>query len=245
MSTTTNGPTGQAPPRMIWARLAVDPLADPLARALAPVRWVTPNRVTAFAFACALGAAACFLLGELRWGGLLFLVRYFADCLDGKLARLRGTSSPFGALADIAADVLGIHLTSAALAWYLVDSALLDLGWGLGLVASIGCYNWALSHRKQLAERLGLGEGGSAHRWPDVPGLRHWFALCRRIDMAAFPWVLEVEMTVLGLAPLLLAAQWAAPTVIAGTGAWALFTLVNLRRCVHLSRLQHDRAGAA
>ncbi len=236
--TTSTGRAAQPgkAPLTIWTRLAMEPVTEPLARALVPIRGVTPNGVTLFAFGCAVAAAGCFLAGELRWGGALFLLRYLADCVDGKLARLRGTSSARGALLDIGADVVGIHLTSAALAYHLVAHAQLALGWALGLMAVIGCYNWALAHRKHLASLLGHGDGGSVHDWhTEIPGIKQWVAFAKRINMAAFPWVLEVEITILGLAPLLLPPEWVATTFIVGTCCYVGFTVVNLRRCWRLA----------
>jgi len=219
---------------MIWARLAVDPVADPLARWLVPRRWISPDLVTLFALACALGASACFATGHLRTGGALFLLRYFADCLDGKLARLRGTSSAHGALLDIACDVVGIHLTAAALGWWAVRTDRLDVAWALALLAALGIYNWALAHRKHLAHLAGAGEGGSGHVWPSLPLLGAWTRFADRIGMVAFPWVLEVEIAVLGLVPLL--APPAAPAALALSAlAYAAFAAVNLLRCARLA----------
>ena len=47
-----------------------------------------------------------------RLGGVLFLLRFFVDCMDGKVARAQGTSSTRGAALDLAADVGGIALVS-------------------------------------------------------------------------------------------------------------------------------------
>ncbi|WP_110206237.1 CDP-alcohol phosphatidyltransferase family protein [Nocardioides daejeonensis] len=224
--------TTAGPPRMIWARLAVDPLARPLAHRLAPLPGVTPNRITAMAFGLALGAAACFATGSYRWGGLLFLARYFFDCVDGMVAREQGTGSARGAALDISADVVGTHVVAALLTWRLLTDGHLAPGPALGLLALLGIHNWALGHRKHLAERAGLGDGGFDHRW-HLPGLRAWTAYADRLGMAAFPWVLEVEIIVFGLAPLLLPADllaWSVWFGCAGYGVVALVTLGRIQR---------------
>lgn len=228
--------TGTAPPRMIWARLAVDPLAEPLSRRLAVTSWVTPNRITLLALTLAAGAAACFATGNLRIGGALFLARYFFDCVDGMVARRQGTGSARGAALDISADVLGLHLVAAALCWHLVvDEGLWSAG-ALALLAILGVHNWSLSHRKLLAATAGLGDGGSDHALDSqVPVLRTWLAWCRRINMAAFPWVLEVEIFVFGLAPLLLPSSWLPAVVLAGAAGYAVVVAVNLRRIARLT----------
>lgn len=217
-------------PREIWTRLAVDPLADPLAHRISRLAWVTPNRVTGLAFVLSLVSATCFAAGWLRVGGAVFLVRFFLDCLDGKVARLQGSSSERGAALDIAADVVGISLAYAALAWSLEREGALPASVALGLLASVVVYNWALSHRKHLAERIGWGTGGSDHEWhTSLPGLSGWVRLCRRLNMSAVPWVLEAEIVSLGLTPLLVPdlADDALALVLA---FYVLAGAVNLRR---------------
>lgn len=228
-----------------WARLAVDPLADPLARRLAPHRAVTPNRITALALLLGLAAAACFLTGQLRWGGGLFLARFFLDCLDGKVARLQGTASARGALFDIASDIVCIVLAAATLSWRLVTDGHLAPGVALALLGLLAAYDWALEHRKRLAAAAGLGSGGAAHAWqPAVPVLRQWVRLCRRLDMAVAPWVTEAEMATLGLAPLLLAPSQVAGVVTAAAAFYAVATLVNLDRCRRLAGRTRDHEPA-
>ncbi|CAM3363717.1 CDP-alcohol phosphatidyltransferase family protein [Nocardioides dubius] len=228
--------TGTAPPRMIWARLAVDPLAEPLSRRLAVRSWVTPNRITLLALALATGAAVCFATGQLRLGGALFLARYFFDCVDGMVARRQGSGSARGAALDISADVVGLHLVAAALCWHLVQAEGLASAGALALLAVLGVHNWSLGHRKLLAASAGRGDGGSDHALRSrVPVLRSWLAWCRRINMAAFPWVLEVEIVVFGLAPLLLPAEALPAVVVAGAVGYALVVAVNLRRIARLT----------
>lgn len=235
--------TGAPAPRTIWVRLGVDPLAVPLSRVLAPRACVTPNRVTWVALGCALASAAAFLLGLPRWGGALFLARFFCDCVDGMVARRQGSSSARGAALDLAVDVVGVHLVAASLCWWLVDSGRLAPGGALGLLGVLGVYNWSLDRRKLLAGRLGAGDGGSDHTWhSDLPVLRIWLDWCRRLNMQAFPWVLEVEIGVLGLGPLLAPTQALPALVWAGVAAYLLATAVNLRRIARLA-LALDRSG--
>jgi len=90
-----------------WTVLLVDPLAVRLVRLVAPYRWITPNRLTTGAFVVGLGAAACFWQQSRLWlvaGALLFHVSFVLDCMDGKVARLTGTGSVFGAWMDYVFD---------------------------------------------------------------------------------------------------------------------------------------------
>lgn len=217
--------------RQMWARLAVDPLADPLARQLARHRAVTPNRITSAALVFGFLAAACFATGQLRLGGALILLRYFTDCLDGKVARVQGTSSARGALYDIASDITCITLAAGALCWRLTVDGHLGSAAALALLGALVVYNWALEHRKHLAEFAGVGNGGAAHVWrPNVPVLGQWVGWCRRINMAIVPWVLEVEMVTFGLAPLLLPPRIVADVVLAASVFYVLAAGVNLHR---------------
>lgn len=242
--TVSEAPAGR--PREIWTRLTVDPLADPLARWLAPQPHVTPNRVTLVAFGLAMASAACFLTGQYRLGGLLFALRFFCDCLDGKVSRLQHSSSERGAVLDIAADVVGIHTITACLAWRLVDTGHLHPGVGVALLAVVGVYNWCLGHRKRLAGRAGLGEGGARHGWdPQVPLVRQWVRWSRRLNMSAIPWVLEAEIAMLALAPLLLDPDGAATVLTLGLAFYVVATLVNLRRVLRLADLLDEAAWAA
>ena len=126
---------------------------------------MTPNRLTAVALSLGVGAAVCFATGRLRIGGALFVLRFFVDCLDGRVARLQGTSSARGASFDLGADVLGVTASYAALGWWLADAGHLDPAWAVALLAAVCLYNWELEHRKHLAAGADLGTGGAAHRW--------------------------------------------------------------------------------
>ena len=235
-------------PREIWTRLMVDPLAMPLATRLAKSRLVTPNRVTAVAIACAIGCAACFAVGAFRIGGALFLLRFFVDCMDGKVARTQGTSSTRGAVLDIAADVGGIALVTAALSWTLLrrddvhelvpgraarGDALLQLGSGLP---------------EEPRRGAGPRRRGADHtRQVDVPVVRQWVAFCRRLNMSPVPWALEAEIMMLGLAPLLLPSDWLGAGLALGLAFYVVADAVNMRRIWRLARMTDERrdVGAA
>lgn len=192
------------PYETIWTRLVIDPIAVPVARFLAAYRGVTPNRVTLVAGALGVGAAACFASGLLRIGGALFLLRYFVDCLDGKIARLQRTTSQRGAALDQIVDIAGIVLNFAALAMYLVSHGYLPPAVAFGIMAAVALFSWLVAYRKQLAERAGMPDGGGAggRLRTTVPVLRNWASWCERKDMMPIPYSVEAETTALGLLPL-------------------------------------------
>jgi phosphatidylglycerophosphate synthase len=94
-----------------WTVWLVDPLASRLVWLVAPWRAVTPNLLTTFAFVIGLGSAAAFWRGSyggLLLGALLFHLSFVLDCMDGKIARLNGTGSVFGAWLDYVFDRLRV-----------------------------------------------------------------------------------------------------------------------------------------
>ena len=101
-----------------WTVLLVDPLAARITRRVARMRALTPNRITMIAFTIGLLAAACFALAEPGWlllGAVLYHLSFTFDCVDGKVARLNGTGSIFGAWLDYILDRVRIVACTAAL----------------------------------------------------------------------------------------------------------------------------------
>lgn len=101
-----------------WTVLLVDPLASRLVRLAAPYRWITPNRLTVTAFLLGVAAAACFAVADYPWlvaGAALFHLSFLVDCMDGKIARLKGMGSVFGAWLDYVIDRLRILVCAIGL----------------------------------------------------------------------------------------------------------------------------------
>ncbi len=101
-----------------WTVWLVDPLASRLVWLVSPWRWVTPNRLTVSAFLLGVAAAACFWQQTWGWlaaGALLFHLSFVLDCMDGKIARLNGTGSVFGAWLDYVFDRLRVLVCTVAL----------------------------------------------------------------------------------------------------------------------------------
>ncbi|MFF3763503.1 CDP-alcohol phosphatidyltransferase family protein [Streptomyces sp. NPDC001922] len=101
-----------------WTVLLVDPVATPLVRWTARWTRITPNQITWFALLLGLGAAGCFAAGSWGWllaGAALYHVSFILDCMDGKLARLTGTGSVFGAWLDYVFDRVRVLACAVAL----------------------------------------------------------------------------------------------------------------------------------
>jgi phosphatidylglycerophosphate synthase len=131
----------QKPRDILWNRYVARPLAAvllvPLARTC-----VTPNQVTlATLVVFAVGAAMmalCPARGALVGAAAVLELSYVLDCVDGQLARWKGTSSPVGAHLDFLMDEIKAFLLVAAVAirlWRGSHAALWLVEGLLGLVA--------------------------------------------------------------------------------------------------------------
>ncbi|HET7483480.1 MAG TPA: CDP-alcohol phosphatidyltransferase family protein [Actinomycetota bacterium] len=116
-----------------WTVLAIDPLAVPLARSLARRGRVTPDQVTMASLVLGLATGPLYAIGA-YWsfvaGAVVYYLSFMLDCVDGKIARLRGISSARGQALDAMAD--GIRRASAVmgLLWFLLhdgDTSITDL----------------------------------------------------------------------------------------------------------------------
>ncbi|MEU1540239.1 CDP-alcohol phosphatidyltransferase family protein [Actinacidiphila glaucinigra] len=101
-----------------WTVFLVDPVATPLVRWTAGRTRLTPNQITWGALFLGLGAAACFAMADWKWlvtGAVLYHLSFVLDCMDGKLARLTGQGSEFGAWLDYIFDRIRVVCCAAAL----------------------------------------------------------------------------------------------------------------------------------
>ncbi len=132
------------PKDILWNRFVARPLAAVL---LVPLRAtsITPNQVTLLTLVVFTAGAAMLALWP-GWRPLMIAVgvievSYVLDCVDGQLARLKGTSSPIGAHLDFLMDELKAFLLIAAVGIRLwlasgQDRWLLEGLLGLVIVAS-------------------------------------------------------------------------------------------------------------
>ncbi|MEU8120951.1 CDP-alcohol phosphatidyltransferase family protein [Spirillospora sp. NPDC049024] len=101
-----------------WTVLLVDPLAARLVKFTANRTRVTPNQLTVGALVLGLAAGACFAVASWPWllaGALLYHLSFTLDCMDGKIARLKGTGSVFGAWLDYIFDRVRVLACAIAL----------------------------------------------------------------------------------------------------------------------------------
>jgi CDP-diacylglycerol--glycerol-3-phosphate 3-phosphatidyltransferase len=126
--------------------------SDPVGRALFRLR-LRPNHLTIMGLAISIIAAAAFVTGHVRMGGLLVVLAGLFDFFDGSLARASGQVTPFGAFLDSVIDrysdlvvLLGIVVLFAK------DSQM------RGAVAAMAALVGALmvSYTKARAESIGV-----------------------------------------------------------------------------------------
>lgn len=225
-----------------WTVLLIDPVAVPLTRALRPIRWCTPTRVTLVAHGLGLVCASLFAAGWLVAAAILFEVRFVLDCVDGKLARLRGTSSNVGRFADYVGDMVVVSANFCAVAvWVWSDDGLdprlaaaLPLAFTLMLVCEAA--------RDAEAAAAGIEgrrdeAGASSGTWT------RWMAKRR---LRPYPGRVDAEHLVLFVAPIAAAVlDDATPLVIAGALASVYFAYRTARFLAAGALIARRRDGGA
>ena len=147
--------------RMIYAAI------DPLLRLLLRLH-VTPNAVTIAGLAGNAVAAGLFVVAAQRldtesteayrlvaWGGTVILLAGLMDMMDGRLARLSGLSSRFGALLDSTLDRYSELLTLSGICLLLLHGGDDGLWYGVATFAAI-IGSMMVSYVRARAEGLGI-----------------------------------------------------------------------------------------
>jgi CDP-diacylglycerol---glycerol-3-phosphate 3-phosphatidyltransferase len=135
-------------------RPALGRLLTPVGTALARTP-VTPNVITVIgAIGMSASALALFPTGHLFAGVMVCTFFVFADMLDGALARIKGTSGPFGAFLDSTLDRVADAAVFAGLAIYFVRGGHSLLMAAVALFCLIA--GGLVSYAKARAEGLGL-----------------------------------------------------------------------------------------
>jgi phosphatidylglycerophosphate synthase len=100
-----------------WTVLLVDPLAGRLVRFVANRTSLTPNQLSLGALALGLSAAGCFWAAGpwLIAGAVLYHLSFMLDCVDGKIARLKGLGTVFGGWLDYVFDRIRVLACALAL----------------------------------------------------------------------------------------------------------------------------------
>ena len=135
-------------------RPAMTRLFTPVGKVLARTP-ITPNAITVIGtVGVAGGALGLFPIGELFPGALTCTIFVFLDMLDGVLARLKGTSGPWGAFLDSTMDRVADAATFSALAAWFVLGGHNRLLAGVSLFCLVA--GGLVSYVKARAEGLGV-----------------------------------------------------------------------------------------
>jgi len=103
-----------------WTRYFIDPLAFRLAYLIANFSRISPNTVTLITFPIIFVSAYFFFVGKpfyLIIGAFIYEFNFALDCVDGKLARVTGQTSKFGAFFDLYLDNFNVFINLFALTY--------------------------------------------------------------------------------------------------------------------------------
>lgn len=147
---------------------AINPFIGLLARA-----GVTPNMITLVGFGLNIVAAVIFVWGGIThprdlsivgWGGAMILFAGLFDMIDGRLARVSGQESTFGALFDSVLDRYSELVMFLGICYYLVAGQYL-LSSLFAFIAMIGSI--MVSYVRARAEGLGIDCKGGLMQRPE------------------------------------------------------------------------------
>jgi phosphatidylglycerophosphate synthase len=101
-----------------WTVLLVDPVVAPAVAFIANRTPITPNAITLTSLLLGLACAGAFWLHTWTWlliGALLYHLSFTLDCMDGKVARLKGNGSAIGGLLDYIFDRIRVVIVTLGL----------------------------------------------------------------------------------------------------------------------------------
>ena len=179
------------------------------ARLLAPIArflikaGVSPDLVTILGtLGVAVGALVCFPQGWLWQGVVVVTIFVVSDMIDGQMAKITNSASPWGAFLDSTSDRLGDAAVFGGILLYFVyerDSAL----WAGIALAGLVFGQWT-SYVKARAESLGFTcSGGLAARADRLVIILAGTLLAG----LGIPYVLEVAVSLLALASMITVLQ--------------------------------------
>lgn len=160
----------------------------PLTQAVARTS-ITPTQVSIVSIVGKILAAALFCNGQLRFGAAAWLIAVLLDGVDGKLARLTGKVSEQGARLDYSADFsLFVVLVLALASSSGVNEFLAAACAGTGIASALATSDEALSRKS------------------DVNSRSRWDRLTAEAGIVPYPGVLEVQLLLFFMAPVIGAA---------------------------------------
>lgn len=204
-----------------WTVYLVDPLASRLTLVTANYTKITPNQISILAFFLGMISAWQFYAAtpaSLIIGAILYHFSFVLDCIDGKLSRLRGTSSIFGGWLDYILDRTRVAICAFALMlgqYHLTgDFMFIYLSWLICLLDSTRYMDSLLVSRAKTQMKSKLRKARLLHqrdpeplqreiekRFPSYMTIRSFF-LRKRVRLHLFSGI-EYQMFIFILGPLL------------------------------------------
>lgn len=176
------------------ARRVVSVVLDPIARGLLRLH-VSPDAVTVIGtIGTSTAALVCFPQGRFILGVLLIVAFVFSDLLDGTMARISGTSGPWGNFLDATLDrIADGAIFGGLLLWTLYSG---QAPWVVASALVVLVSGQVISYAKARAEAVGAtANTGIAERAERlIIGLVAAF-----ISGFGVPWVLQGALAVLAV----------------------------------------------
>lgn len=150
-------------------RNAFERLLVPFVNAL--IRWnVSPNVITTIGTAVVLGSGVAFGVGSIRVAGVLLLLSGIGDMLDGRVARLGGRVTPFGAFYDSTLDRMGDAALFGGIAMYFMrggirpDLQVVGVATAIVTLAAVQIVSYARARAEGLSLECKVGIAQRAER---------------------------------------------------------------------------------
>lgn len=216
-----------------WTVLVIDPIAMLLLPGVLRLRWLTPTRITFVALLLGAASVGAFAVGAFVLGAILYQVRFLADCLDGKVARITGNTSAWGRFVDLAGDTATIGAAYAAVAAWVFQQEVAGAWLVLVVLPLFGTTVWLHQYERGLppAGSEATASAGDAEVAGEEPERR--IKLWSLDRLYRHPGSVEIETLMLLVYPVLLPLDWY-PYVAAIAALFYLASgaevLVSLRR---------------
>ncbi|WP_230878484.1 CDP-alcohol phosphatidyltransferase family protein [Planomonospora sp. ID67723] len=153
-----------------WTVFLVDPVACRITLLVANHTAITPNGLSRFSLILGTASAVWFAAGQLAAGAALFYLSFMVDCMDGKIARLKGTGTVFGLWIDYVGDRIRVVCCSVGLAFgqYAATGELVYILLGTG-VAVLDLFRYVNAPQMKRV-RDAVRESWPAHEAAAAPG---------------------------------------------------------------------------
>lgn len=178
-----------------------------------PFHRLVPNLTTIMALCAGMSSVRFALMERWETAVVLVIIAAVLDGMDGRLARMLGSVSPFGAQLDSLSDFMSFGIAPAFILYHFSLKSLGGIGWAITLVFAV-CMSMRLA-------RFNAQEESPS---PPASSLRSLF----------FTGVPAPAAAILGLFPLML---WFDTKIPFAKNPWFIATFALLTACLMVSRI--------